>query len=119
MLDEEMLELIMVEERAVISYGAILLAHHRHEVSSTKISHDATIGAGAIILPGVTIGPNALVGAGAVVTKDVQEGTIVVGNPARLLKSEWFKVFEEHFGQMRGTGKTAGHERESEKLTND
>ena len=59
--------------------GAILLAHHRHEVSPTKISHDATIGAGAIILPGVTIGPNAVVGAGAVVTKDVQEGTVVSG----------------------------------------
>lgn len=44
----------------------------------------ASIGAGAVILPGVRIGRGALVGAGSVVTKDVQEGTIVKGNPARI-----------------------------------
>lgn len=46
----------------------------------------AWIGAGAIILPGVTVGENAIVGAGAVVTHDVEANTIVVGNPARLLR---------------------------------
>ena len=47
----------------------------------------ARIGANATILPGVVIGENALVGAGAVVVYDVPPGTVVVGNPARVVKS--------------------------------
>ncbi len=43
------------------------------------------IGYGAIIMPGVSIGPNSVVAAGAVVTKDVPPGTVVGGNPARIL----------------------------------
>lgn len=43
----------------------------------------ASIGANATILPGVTIGRNAIVGAGSVVTKDVQDNTTVIGNPAK------------------------------------
>ncbi|MBR1700003.1 MAG: hypothetical protein IJ714_09525 [Bacteroidales bacterium] len=46
----------------------------------------AGIGAGATILPGVTVGENAVVVAGAVVTKDVAPNTVVGGNPAKLLK---------------------------------
>ena len=44
------------------------------------------IGAGVVILPGVTIGRNSVVGAGAVVTRDVLPCTVVVGNPARVLR---------------------------------
>lgn len=51
-----------------------------------KICNDCWIGAGAIILNGVTIGDGAVVGAGAVVTKDVEPYTIVTGNPARKIK---------------------------------
>lgn len=51
-----------------------------------KIGNDCWIGAGAIILNGLTIGEGAVVGAGAVVTKDVEPYTIVVGNPARKIK---------------------------------
>ena len=47
----------------------------------------AWIGAGAIVLPGVTIGTGAMVAAGAVVTRDVAPRSIVAGNPARLLRS--------------------------------
>jgi len=47
------------------------------------IGDNVWIGAGALILPGVTIGDDAIVGAGAVVTKDVAAGSTVVGNPAR------------------------------------
>lgn len=50
---------------------------------STVLEKGCSIGAGAVLLPGVTIGEGALVGAGAVVTHDVSAGTIVVGNPAR------------------------------------
>lgn len=52
----------------------------------TRVCMGASIGAGAVILPGITVGAGAMIGAGSVVTRDVAPGTIVVGNPARLLR---------------------------------
>lgn len=49
----------------------------------TLVKKGASIGSGAIILPGVTVGEHAMIGAGAVVTHDVRAGEIVIGNPAR------------------------------------
>ncbi len=51
-----------------------------------RIGRNVWLGAGAIILPGVTVGDNSIVGAGSVVTRDVEENTIVVGNPAHVLR---------------------------------
>ena len=56
------------------------------EVVPTFVKKGASIGSSSTILAGVTIGKNAVVGAGAVVTKDVEAGTIVAGNPARVLR---------------------------------
>jgi acetyltransferase-like isoleucine patch superfamily enzyme len=50
------------------------------------VKSGAKIGAGAVLLPGTTIGRDALVGAGAVVVKDVADGAVVVGNPARVVR---------------------------------
>ena len=50
----------------------------------TLVKRGASIGSGATILCGITIGERAIVGAGAVVTKDVAAGTTVMGNPARV-----------------------------------
>ncbi|RST31378.1 N-acetyltransferase [Sphingomonas ginkgonis] len=52
---------------------------------STIVEDGASIGAGAIILPGLRIGARAIIGAGAVVTRDVPAGETWVGNPARRL----------------------------------
>ena len=54
------------------------------ELRETIVEDDVSIGAGAVILPGVRIGRGAMIGAGAVITKDVPEGSVVVGNPARV-----------------------------------
>ena len=53
------------------------------EFNKTHIKKGASIGAGATILPGITIGENALIGAGAIVTKNVAENEVVYGLPAR------------------------------------
>jgi acetyltransferase-like isoleucine patch superfamily enzyme len=52
----------------------------------TTVRRGASVGAGAVVLPGVTIGERAMVGAGAVVTKDVPADVVVVGNPARVAR---------------------------------
>ena len=53
---------------------------------TVRIGKNCWIGAGAIILPGVTIGDNSVIGAGSVVTKDVPDGVVAVGNPCRVLR---------------------------------
>ena len=53
---------------------------------STLVKRGASIGSGATLLGGITIGENAIVGAGSVVTKDVPANAIVAGNPAKVLR---------------------------------
>ena len=53
---------------------------------ATLVKRGASIGSGATLLGGITIGENATVGAGSVVTKDVPPDTTVAGNPARVLR---------------------------------
>jgi acetyltransferase-like isoleucine patch superfamily enzyme len=57
------------------------------KVEQTLVKKGASIGSGATVLCNVTIGEKAIVGAGSVVTRDVPAGTIVVGNPARVLRA--------------------------------
>ncbi|MDJ0994261.1 MAG: sugar O-acetyltransferase [Dinoroseobacter sp.] len=85
---------IRIGDRTQIGpYVQILTADHPRDAAARAagtengapvvIGQDVWIGGGAIILPGKTIGNGAVVGAGAVVTRDVDPGQTVVGNPAR------------------------------------
>src|SRR5207237_518763 len=55
-------------------------------VIPTLVRQGAAIGTGAVLLGGITIGQGAVVGAGSVVTRDVPAGSVVAGNPARVLR---------------------------------
>lgn len=73
------------------------------------VEDNVWIGGSATILGGVTIGKNAIVGAGAVVTKDVEPNTIVVGNPARVLRkitAEDSKKFQEELARQKDVNKS-------------
>lgn len=59
---------------------------HPKSFPVTIVETGASIGGGATILPGITIGRYAMVGAGAVVTKSVPAGAVVLGNPARIVR---------------------------------
>jgi acetyltransferase-like isoleucine patch superfamily enzyme len=74
---------------SILTEGHPLEPAQRHSLvpKPIHIRRNAWIGAGATILPGVTIGENAVVAAGAVVSKDVDDNTVVGGTPARIIKT--------------------------------
>lgn len=63
------------------------------EYSGITIKNNASIGANATLLPGITIGEYAMVGAGSVVTRDVPPHTIVAGNPAKIVRKIAYDSF--------------------------
>lgn len=67
------------------------------KIGLVTIGDNVFIGAGSIILPGVSIGSNSIIGAGSVVTKDVPEGVVAAGNPARVIK-----MVDEYYAAERG-----------------
>ena len=84
---------ITIEDDVLVAANAQLISNNHdpeeHQILTCKpvvLKHNCWIGAGATILPGVTVGENAIVGAGAVVTKDVEPNTVVGGIPAKLIK---------------------------------
>ena len=84
---------ITIDDDVMIAANAQLISNN-HDLDNrwiitckpVHICRNVWIGAGATILPGVTIGENAVIGAASVVTKDVPANCIAVGNPARVVK---------------------------------
>lgn len=74
---------------SLLSEGHPLSPKNRHDLvpGSIHLKKNAWIGAGATVLPGVTVGENAVVAAGAIVSKNVPANTVVGGIPAKVLKT--------------------------------
>ena len=62
-----------------------------------RIGRNCWLGAGVIVMPGVTIGDDTVIGAGSVVTKDIPSGVVAVGNPCRVLRKVGEKDREFYF----------------------
>lgn len=65
------------------------------------IGKNCWLGAGVIVLPGITIGDNSVIGAGSVVTKDIPENVIAVGNPCRILREIGEKDRKYYFKDLK------------------
>ncbi len=87
---------VAIGDYVIITNGCYLLSHsttdailspHRPARQETIIDDYAYIGVNAVIMPGVRVGHHAIVGASAVVTKDVPPYAVVVGNPARVVRT--------------------------------
>lgn len=82
---------VSIGEGCAVSWDVLITDTDYHQlgdsnpVASTKIGNHVWIGAKAMILKGVTISDGAVVAAGSVVTKDVPAGTLVAGNPAKVV----------------------------------
>ena len=91
---------VFIGEESYFASGAILFTHDfsRGLKINTYIGKRCFIGANAIIMAGVKIGDEVIVGSGAIVTKDIPSHSIVVGNPARVIKSG---IQTKKFGQLK------------------
>lgn len=68
------------------NHDGIMKTENEWSLEPTLVKEGASIGSGSVIMCGITIGSNAIVGAGSVVTRNVEPGTIVAGNPARYIR---------------------------------
>ncbi len=100
-LDKTCPENITINEYTIVTRGCIVMSHDfaRSQTLQTVIGKNCLIGVRSIILPGVEIGDEVVVGAGTVVTNDVPSNSLIVGNPAKIIKSiktvEYGKIVQE------------------------
>lgn len=85
--------LIEIGDNVTMSIRVVLMAHDAStkkilgytKIGKIKIGNNVFIGANSVILPNVTIGDNVIIGANSVVTRDVESGSVVAGNPAKVV----------------------------------
>jgi maltose O-acetyltransferase len=90
-------------EVAFIAHDASIFKPLNHSrLGFINIKENCFIGQRAIILPGVTIGPNAVIGAGAVVAEDIPENSVASGNPAKVIGSylDYLDKNKDRFNQF-------------------
>jgi acetyltransferase-like isoleucine patch superfamily enzyme len=116
--------LIEIGENVTLSMGVVLLTHdgasrlfrartpgmhpvYGNRFGVVRILENSFVGVNTIVMPGVTIGPNAVVGAGSVVTHDVPPGCVAVGNPAKVLRSleEYQAQYEQKMLPLKATNR--------------
>lgn len=86
-------DLVEIGDDFMSAPGSIILAHDaslfmfvgKYKIQKTIIGNKVFLGANSVILPGIKVGNNVIVGAGAVVTKNVNDNSVVAGNPAKFL----------------------------------
>lgn len=98
-LDKTFSKGVHINDDSYIASGAIVFSHDfsRNIKTHTYIGKKCFIGANAIIMAGIRIGDEVIVGSGSIVTKDVPSNSIVVGNPAKVLKTG---IHTKRFGQL-------------------
>jgi acetyltransferase-like isoleucine patch superfamily enzyme len=116
--------LITIGDNVHITHGVTFITHDgatlilRKEVpdleitAPIKVGDDVYIGINSLILPGVTIGNRCIIGAGSIVTRNVPDNSVVVGVPARVIKTtdEYLKsamAKSLHLGHLTGDAKKA------------
>ncbi len=95
--------------------GGVWVLRHKYpelkdvdKFGRVRIGDNCHIGMGAIIMPGVTIGKDCIVGAGAIVTRDIPDGSIAVGVPARVVST--IEEYREKHGHELVDTKHMGRE---------
>ena len=101
-IDDKYPNKVIIGNNVLIAVGTIILAHKRDisnylynespynypfKSGSVIISDNVQIGTGAIIMPDIKIGKGSIIGAGSVVTKDIPEGCLAIGVPAKVIKN--------------------------------
>lgn len=101
---------VVIGPYSIVTRGAVVLSHDwvRGVRRETVIGTNCFIGVNAVILPGVRIGNEVVVGAGGIVTRDVPDGCLVVGNPARVVRS----IRAGPYGKILLSGERCGQRRE-------
>jgi acetyltransferase-like isoleucine patch superfamily enzyme len=88
---------VHIGKYSAVSFGAAILAHdhvnQRHR--DVRIGDNCFVGAHSMVLAGVSIGDNCIVAAASIVVRDVPSGSLVTGNPARVVESN---VKTTHYG---------------------
>jgi maltose O-acetyltransferase len=86
-IDDAHPEYLEIGDNVCLGIRCTIITHFRDQEARTKIGDNVFIGAGAILMPGVTIGEGSVIGANSVVTRDIPPHTLAAGNPAKPIKT--------------------------------